>query len=319
MKTITQWLMTVVVMAVAASCRNADDKIQFPSYPVIDVHAHAFARTPEQVHAWLKHMDDNNIERVIVMTGSHGARFDELYDLYTSISDRFDVWCGVDMTGWGTPDFPASAIRELERCWRKGAKGVGELSDRGLGDRISRQVAVPGLHFNDELFVPIFSKCAELGLTVNCHIGEPCESEHWKSQISVSDTLCQYDLVRTMEETCAKNPNTKFIACHFMNIYHDYDFLSGLLDRNPNLYLDNSGRFIETSRTPSATRQFYRKYSDRILFGTDDTPSDEMYDQLWTILESKTENGLGLNKHILEKMYRGNALKLIEGSSLPQN
>ena len=315
------------------------EEVLAPSYPVIDMHTHAYEQTVEGIQRWLKEMDANNIEKAIVMTGSHGARFDELCDLFKSVSDRFEVWCGIDMTGWGSDDFPESAIRELERCWRRGATGVGELSDKGLGDRISRQVAVPGLHFNSDLFVPIFAKCAELGMPVNCHIGDPIWmyqnlDEHndgymnaveWKIDMSKPGVLSLYELVATMEETCAKNPKTTFIACHFMNICHDYEYLGEVLDRNPNLYIDNAARQMESSATPRATKRFYEKYSGRILFGTDNYPSASMYDLQWRILESEDEHfypyqmsyhwplhGLGLSKKVLKKVYRTNALKVLK-------
>lgn len=318
--------------------RMEEDGIKQAAFLATDMHSHVYVDTVEEIEQWLKDMDANNIERVVVMTGAYGEEFDRLYDLYKGVSDRFVLWCGIDMSAWGTPDFPAAAVRELERCFRKGATGVGELSDKGLGEKLSRKVSEPGLHFNDDLFVPIFSKCAELGMPVNCHIGDPVwmyedldekndgymNAAIWKIDMSKPGTLGLCEVVATMEEACQKNPNTTFIACHFLNIAHDYELLGDILDRNPNLYIDNSARHQETAATPRATKAFYEKYADRILFGTDNNPSARMYALQWRVLESDDEHfypanksyhwplhGLDLSDEVLEKIYSINPARIL--------
>ena len=312
--------------------------IKQASFPVIDMHSHAYVNTVEDLQEWVKNMDENQIEKVVIHTGAYGEEFDAIYDLYKGVSDRFVLWCGIDMSSWGTPDFPRKAIEELERCWRKGAKGVGELSDKGLGEKLSRSVKEPGIHFNDDLLVPVFAKCAELGMPVNCHIGDPVwmyedidehndgfmNAAEWKIDLSQPGILDLYELVATMEEACSKNPETTFIACHFINIGHDYEFLGEVLERHPNLYIDNSARHLESSATPRATKKFYEKYSDRIIFGTDNTPEDMMYKLQWRILESDDEHfyypgqtyhwplhGLDLSDDVLKKIYKTNAVKIL--------
>ena len=93
-----------------------EDGITQAAYPVTDMHSHAYVDSVEELQQWLRDMDANNIERVVVQTKAYGEEFDRLYDLYKGVSDRFILWCGIDMSSWGTPDFPAAAVRELERC-----------------------------------------------------------------------------------------------------------------------------------------------------------------------------------------------------------
>ena len=50
---------------------------------------------------------------------------------YARYKDRFDIWCGFDYTGFDKPGWEKHALEELERCHKKGAKGVGELAIRG--------------------------------------------------------------------------------------------------------------------------------------------------------------------------------------------
>ena len=192
---------------------------------------------------------------------------------------------------------------------------------------------------NDPAFAPLLEKCGEYGMPVLIHLGDPIwmyepMDEHndgymnaldWKIDLSQPGILDLDGLVATMEDICNQHPNTTFIAAHFLNYSHDYATLGAVLDRHPNLYLDNAARHQETCVTPRATRAFYEKYQDRIVFGTDNTPQDRMYKDVWRILETEDEHfyleeqsyhwpmqGIGLSDEVLRKVYHDNALKLIK-------
>ena len=172
-------------------------------FSTIDMHSHAYRNDEAGIRQWVKTLDENNIEKVIVHTKAFGEEFDRLYDLFTGISDKFEVWCGFDMTKWDQPEFPECAVKELERCFAKGAGGVGELIDKGLGERISSSGREVGLHFNDPKFDALFEKCVELGMPVSIHSGDPIwmyepldshndgymNAKHWWIDLSVPGTL----------------------------------------------------------------------------------------------------------------------------------
>jgi predicted TIM-barrel fold metal-dependent hydrolase len=307
-------------------------------FSTIDMHSHAYRKDEAGIREWVKILDDNNIEKVIVYTYAYGEDFDKLYDLYTGISDKFELWCGFDMTKWDQPEFPECAVKELERCFAKGAKGVGELSDKGMGERVSRKVREPGLHLNDPKFDALFEKCGELGMPVNVHNGDPIwmyepidghndglmNAEEWKIDLSTPGILDLDGVVKAFEECVARHPNTTFIACHLINLNHDYARLGEVLDRHPNLWIDIAARHQETSATPRATKKFYEKYQDRILFGTDNDPVRSMYADQWRILETEDEHfyledqsyhwpmhGIGLSDEVLRKIYHDNAVRLL--------
>lgn len=307
-------------------------------FPTIDMHSHAYRKDEAGIREWVKILDENNIEKVIVHTYAYGEEFDRLYDLYTGISDKFELWCGFDMTKWDQPEFPECAVKELERCHAKGAVGVGELSDKGMGERVSRKVREPGLHFNDPKFDALFEKCAELGMPVNIHNGDPIwmyepldehndgymNAETWKIDLSTPGILDLDGVVKAFEECVERHPNTTFIACHLINLNHDYARLGEILERHPNLWIDIAARHQETCVTPRATKRFYEKYQDRILFGTDNDPNPVMYDDQWRILETEDEHfyledqsyhwpmqGIGLDDGVLRKIYHDNAERLL--------
>jgi predicted TIM-barrel fold metal-dependent hydrolase len=312
--------------------------IQRAKYPIIDLHSHPYAETPEQIAQWVKNMDEVGIEKTIILTHEVGARFDSIYAEYAKYPDRFDVWCGFDYTGYDQPGFGPAAVAELERCVKVGAKGVGELGDKGKG-LVYGPVKAYGMHPDDPRMDPLFEKCAELHLPVSLHVADPIwmyqpmdstndglmNAMEWRLD-NQPDIVGHAGMIEIFERTLQRHPNTIFIACHFMNLCYDLNRLGELLDKYPNLYADISARYAETAPIPRFVAKFYEKYQDRLVYGTDMGFDKEMYRITFRILESLDEhfyetdqfgyhwalNGFGLSDKILKKIYRSNALKILE-------
>jgi len=142
-------------------------------FPVIDMHSHPYAQSVADIDRWVKVMDQMNITKTIILTMSTGKAFDSLVNAYGKYPDRFELWCGFDYSGYDKPGYGPAAVAELERCYKKGAKGVGELGDKGEGEIYSKPVPGYGLHLDDQRMKPLLQKCAELHMPVNVHIAEP--------------------------------------------------------------------------------------------------------------------------------------------------
>lgn len=311
-------------------------------YPVIDVHAHSYAQTPAQVAEWVRVMDEVGIEVSVILTGATGERFDKLVDMYLKpYPKRFQLWCGIDTTNKEAPDYPDRAARELVRCYQKGARGIGEITDKGSG--LGRNTGFGGqqqleprdkrLHHDDPRLDPFWKKCAELKLPVNIHIAD--HPSAWRPPDARQERLPRYQVfnqygkdVLTPDELFAhrdhlldKHPQTTFIFCHLSNEGNDLATVAQVLDRFPNLYLDIAARGYEIGRQPKTAARFIVKYQDRLLFGTDMGRDQSMYQHWWRLLESGDEYipgpvwwrlyGLELPAGVLEKLYRRNALKIL--------
>ena len=132
-------------------------------------------------------------------------------------------------------------------------------------------------------------------------------------------------MIDILERTVKKHSNTIFMACHFANLSYDLARLGQVLERHPNLYADIAARYAETAPIPRFVAQFYAKYADRLLYGTDMGFEKEMYRVTFRVLESSDEhfyehgmfgyhwslNGFGLPDEILRKVYRTNAEKIL--------
>ncbi len=308
-------------------------------YPVIDMHSHAYANTEAELAQWVKTMDAVGVEKTIVMTQFTGAKFDSVYARYAQYGNRFEVWCGFDYTGYPKPGWIDHAVKELERCFKVGAKGVGELGDKGMGELNSYPVPGYGLHFDDPQMKPLFEKCAALKLPVNIHVADPywmylpmdstndglMNAYTWRIDLTKKGILNHGQLIKTLENVVRDNPKTTIIACHLANCEYDLEMLGSMLQKFPNLYADFAARFGETAPIPRYMNAFFEKYQDRLLYGTDMGVDPSMYATTFRILESNDEHfyetelfgyhwalhGFGLKDSVLKKIYSGNAKKII--------
>lgn len=319
--------------------------IKRASFPVIDIHSHPYAQSEEDILRWIQILDEVGIEKVIILTCSYGQAFDSIAAVYGKYGDRFELWCGFDYTGYDKPGWSERAVAELERCVQMGAKGVGELGDKGLGMYYSNLYAkkpgtkAQGMHLDDPRMDPLLEKCAEIGIPVNIHVADPIwmyqpmdstndglmNAYKWRIK-KEPGILLHNDLITMLEKAVKKHPNTTFIACHFANLSYNLNRLGQLLDRYPNLWADNSARYAETATIPRFMNSFYPKYQDRLLYGTDNYFDSHMYRVTFRILETADEHfyekalfnyhwayyGFDLPKPILKKIYRQNALRLLQ-------
>ncbi len=309
-------------------------------FPVIDVHSHTSMsgiKTPQDVDAWVKTMDEVGIEKTVVFTDATGAEFDSQVELYLKrYPDRFQLWCDLDTTNTDASDYSERAVKELVRCYDKGARGVGELSDKGWGFGGSEKKALPRdkrLHLDDPRLDAVWKKCAELKLPVNIHVADhpSCWQPLGPNQERTPDfqgfnmlgkDVPSYDeLLAKRDNLLARQPKVTFIFCHLSNQGNDTAALGKVLDRFPNLYLDISARDYEIGRQPRTAAKFLAKYKDRILYGTDMGAEKHMYQGWWRLLETGDEfmqgriwwrqYGLELPAPMLKSLYRDNALKLL--------
>lgn len=301
-------------------------------YRVIDMHSHDYARTDADVGQWVKTMDEVGLEKTVILSGQTGQRFDETLARYGKYPGRFEVWCGFDYRGFDQPGFGPAAVAELERCHKAGARGVGELSDKGRG--LGARPNLPGMHIDDPRMDPLLEKCADLRMPVNIHVGEdkwmyePMDATNdglmnaWKWRVPNEPGVLQHEeVIATLERALKRHPRTIFIACHFANCCSDLEHLARMLRENPNLYADMGARFAEIAPIPRFARKFFVQFQDRLFYGTDMNPNAGMYRETFRLLETDDEHfytqyfskyhwawqGLALPDRVLKKIYRRNA------------
>jgi uncharacterized protein len=328
--------------------KTLETSITRAKYPAFDVHAHAWDLNTD-IAALSRRMEAANIEKSIILSFETGPAFDAVVQQFKPYLEKFDLWCGFDYTGYDQQgsDWIAHAIAELERCHSLGAKGVGELGDKGLGEYYSRPVPGYQMHIDDERLSPLFERCGQLRMPVSIHVADPIwmylpmdntndgmmNAYNWRIDHNRENLLGYDALLLSLEKVVQANPGTTFIACHLANSTHDLQRLGDMFDRYPNLYADISSRLKELGTVPRYAAAFFEQYQDRILFGSDlgyDPGKDlecvnTIYNMSFRLLESADDHiydlsfskfhwplyGLNLPDHILRKLYRDNFLHLI--------
>ena len=306
-------------------------------FPIIDMHSHPYAKTAVEIEEWVRNMDEVGVEKTIILTMTTGAEFDDIYRKYAKHPERFEMWCGFDFTGHDKPGFGAAAVKELQRCRDAGARGVGEIHDKGKGLKSGKSNA-NGMHPDDPRMDALWEKCGELGMPISLHVADPIwmyqkmdrhndglmNAYEWRLD-NQPNIVGLSGMVDIFERTSARHRNTTFVACHFMNLDYDLARLGEVLERNPNLYADISARYAETAPIPRFASQFYEKHASRLVYGTDMGFDKAMYRITFRILESLDEhfyeidqfsyhwslNGFGLSDAILRQVYRETAAGLL--------
>jgi uncharacterized protein len=316
-------------------------------YPMIDMHQHG-VHSAEAVQKMVEVMDATGTERSLIFAGTGDPeRFAQIRDLYSRHPGRFNLWCSFDYTGLNDPGFGPNAIKALEQCRKMGAEGVGEITDKGygLGARGQAGSIVPGAHPGDPRMDPLWDRAGQLGMPISIHVSDPIwvyeqyypMNNHnewlpaaWEWRIPDAPGLLGPDgLFASLESAVQKHPKTIFSACHLMQQDYHLARLGEAFDRHPNLYADMSARFQMIATIPRYASQFFEKYQDRLLYGTDYTYSIDPIRCQIRILETSDEhfyptiypafnwcfwpmNGFALPDAVLEKIYRANALQVYQ-------
>src|SRR6516225_11619606 len=208
-------------------------EIDKAKYPIIDMHSHPYAKTAQKIEEWVKTMDEVGVQKTVILTMATGTEFDDIYRKYAKYPDRFEMWCGLDLSGYDTPGFGPAAVKELERCRQAGARGVGEIHDKGSG-LVSGKSKAPGMHPDDPRMGAVWERCGGLGMPISLHVADPIwmyqkmdktndglmNAYHWRLD-NKPNIVNLPGMIDIFDRTLAKHRGTTFIACHFANL--DYD------------------------------------------------------------------------------------------------
>jgi predicted TIM-barrel fold metal-dependent hydrolase len=344
-----------------------ETKVARARYPVIDVHTHLswaaeggggvfrgeemkFLATPAEL---LEVMDRKNVRTMVNLTGGAGAGLAKTIRYYEAAAPgRFVTFTEPSWAKLNEPGYPQWQADEIERAKKAGARGVKVLKTLGLFLRES-VTSGPLVKIDDRRFDPMWDACSRLGLPVAIHVSDPEAfflptdryneryeelSNHPDWSFHDRDFPSNAEILAARNRMFSRHPNTRFIVLHVGNDAENLSLVSENLDRFPNTSVEMGARVGELGRQPRASRRFFDKYQDRILFGTDAVPKgfetpqqifgDALYEIYYRFLETEDEYfdyapapvppqgrwriyGIGLPDGILKKVYHDNAARLL--------
>jgi predicted TIM-barrel fold metal-dependent hydrolase len=308
---------------------------QRPVVDAIDAHNHLDSMEPGDV---LAIMDRCGVERVLNITMQTGdAAFDVMKRYHKAAEDRFATMAWMDWSGIDRAEFWSTLTDHFERMVEHGACGLKLWKDLGLS---VRDATGKLLRIDDERLAPLFEKARELDVPIMFHTADPDAffqpidrfNERYEELAAHPDwgfadaEMSKDELLAQRDRVFARHPETRFIAAHIAESGENLARVADMLEAHVNVCVDMSARVAELGRQPYRAREFLLRFADRILFGTDLLPENEMYRLHYRFLETFDEYfdypshasrqgrwqvyGLGLPKEFLVKIYRSNAQRI---------
>ncbi len=309
---------------------------------VIDVHNHINDAAgiedrmpPQQV---IDVMDATNVKTVVILTGMWGEKLQSVMDtMVKPYPGRFIVFEQIDWSKIDDPNFSQEMVAQLDDSVARGARGLKILKDFGLSvkDKTGKFIAV-----DDPRLDPVWEECGRLGIPVSIHVTDPeaffhpidNTNERYEELIEHPDWSfygpqfpSKQSILDARDRVIARHPSTTFVALHMANWPENLDHVASELDRYPNMMVEFGAREAELGRQPRRAREFFVKYQDRIMFGTDNGMEKEMYRNHFRWLETGDEYfdywgypgqgrwkiyGMELPDEVLEKIYHLNAERI---------
>lgn len=323
-----------------------------PRVPVFDAHNHLPVEAwddPARVAKLRETLEQVDVRAVVNLSGGWGDTLRRTLDvLDRAHPGLFLTFCNVDWHGVGEPGWAERATAQLRADVAAGARGLKVYKELGLRYRDTDGRLVPP---DDPRIADVWELAGELGVPVLIHSADPVaffrpldrHNERWDElqrqpgwHFYGGDFPSFEELIACLYRLIESHRRTTFIVPHVGCYPENLGFVSQMLDQHPNMYTDISARFGELGRAPYSARRWFIRYADRILYGTDVTPTAAMYRNTFRMLETDDEYfdyavgtrippqgrwkvyGLFLPDDVLSKIYYDNAAALFRmGGSRP--
>jgi len=322
----------------------------FAKVEKIDAHYHIY--TDENVS--VDQAEKDNFELLCINT--YSGRCERVADaqqwltaLHKKNPETVEYTTTFCLDGWDEPGWVDNTISWIDQCVADGAIAVKVWKNIGMEFRDKDSVLIM---IDDPQFDPIFKHLADNGIPCVGHLGEPKNCWLPLEEMTTNNDKAyfaqhpQYHMYKhpdfpSYEEQMAardrmleKNPDLTFIGCHLASLEWSVDVLADFFDRFPNASADMAARmgqlFYQTRNDHEKVRDFFIKYQDRLLYGTDiiDSGGDavpfqknmhETWLKDWEYMVTDNTmtsdlidgefQGLKLPKEVINKIYFENAKK----------
>ncbi|MGH8269781.1 MAG: amidohydrolase family protein, partial [Steroidobacteraceae bacterium] len=317
----------------------------------VDAHMHVYGPADLLVAEAIR--DRFHLLTINVDTTEHGSVPRQLHDA-ASLRRRYPGWVAFAGTfsaaGFTRPGWSREALHQIDEALEQGAVGVKIWKNFGM---IVRDTNGRYVMPDDPRLEPIYSMLQREHIVLLGHMAEPLDCWLPYSQMIVKGDADYYrehpqyymylhpdrpthdEILAARDRMLAAHPQLRFDAVHLASLEWDVDRIAAFLDRFPKADVDMAARIgqleYQAETHPGKVRQFFIRYQDRILYGTDDAygPSDDPkavadiasdWHRDWLFLATDDElqspdlerpfRGMYLPRSVVDKIYRKNAIAL---------
>ncbi len=248
--------------------------------PIVDGHIHY--GHPSYMSGLMNVLDYLGVDRFNVVCTPHRSRLSLVPDalhLKAHFPDRVYVFGGLDISALFVAPERAGAVFAdyVDTLLSLGCDGVKMIEGKPT---MRKMLAIPP--FDGPVYAPYWARLSERGVPVVFHVNDPQEfwdparAPDWARERgwcyvdgSFIDAEAQYAEVLNVLE---RHPDLKIIFAHFFFLSAQLPRLAEIFDRYPNVCVDLTPgieMYYNFSAAPDVTREFFLKYQDRIVYGTD--------------------------------------------------
>ena len=316
---------------------------QLADVPITDCHAHFGGEDLDAIDALLGSLKSGGIDRACVLVSSFPGRPNANPEgLYAKAQhpDRIYRFPGLDYSAIARDvdhRLTCSLAEQVDRIAAMGCDGIKMLNGKPNYRKAS------GLGLDSVIYDDYFARLEESGFPVLWHVNDP--EEFWDPEqapewakgpgwLYDETSPTKESIYQECERALDKHPKLNIIFAHFYFLSDDLPRAAAFLDRYPKVSFDLAPgieMLHNFTKRAEATREFFLKYQDRILFGTDFAPGG-VQSRIWVVrnfLETaevfhvptdeslfwpdhrEMIQGIALPKDVLNKLYRENFCRIV--------
>ena len=325
------------------------DVEDFASVKKFDIHIHI---NTEEVFFMEQAQDDNFQFLDIVDDRPFGLPMDEQQKIamlhLKNFSKSMAVATTFSVNNWSDESWTENTMRALKKSFSDGAIAVKIWKNIGmdLRDENGKFVMVDDVQLD-----PILDYLVEHNIPLLGHNGEPRDcwlpleemtfsqgyyGSHPEYHMYLHPEYPSYqDQIDARDQMLEKHPDLTFMGAHLGSLEWSLDELAKRLDKFPNMHVDLSrisNLQLHTLNDRQKTRNFFIKYQDRLIYGTDrainaatdPAASKKNIHDRWLSewkfyatdekisLKNHGEfEGLKLPTEVVDKIYAKNALRIL--------
>ena len=322
--------------------------VSLESFPKIDAHFHSTSYNP----VYLKFAKKYNVRYVNINTD---------IDIFPPMEEQeavalayiqkhkahFAYIASFEMVNWESDHWYPKVFTHIQQSVENGAVGIKLW--KNIGMEIIKSTDKSYLMIDDPFFDPLFQFLSDSKISVLAHLGEPKNcwlpleemtsdrnrlyyTNHPEYHAYLHPEIPDYDMqIKARDSVLAKFPDLTFVGAHLGSLEWSYKELSKRFDKYPNFKVDLSSRIghlqMQSAKNYDGVRDFFIKYADRIIYGTDAYNNPEkLVSSLvndWKYLATnkacesaevkETFRGIELPEEYLHKIYYENAMETYRG------